>query len=96
MPGDIVHGTSYQIAFNIRQVCDPPQFVAWADGHASRQKIGILIKSKSSDHSHTNSSCWKWLIGKITSPAILFFATSGQRRDLPSPFAWKTPMFLNL
>ena len=38
MPGDIVHGTSYQIAFNIRQVCDPPLFVAWADGHASRQK----------------------------------------------------------
>ena len=38
MPGDIVHGTSYQIAFNIRQVCDPPLFVAWADGHASRRK----------------------------------------------------------
>ena len=38
MPGDIENGTSYQIAFNIRQVCDPPLFVAWADGHASRQK----------------------------------------------------------
>ena len=60
------------------------------------KKVRILIMSKSSDHSHTRSSYWKWLIGKITSPAILFFATSGQRRDLPSPFAGKTPMFSNL
>ena len=36
MPGDIRNGASYQIAFKMRQVIEPPLFVSWANGHASR------------------------------------------------------------
>ena len=38
LPGDIRHGCSLQIAFNIQEDCVPPHFLVWADGHASRQK----------------------------------------------------------